>query len=403
MASEIQINGADGYQYILVRPDTYEGPQAPETPSDNESWAQWLRSRFSPGFTMESLQWQGILQAHGVSLNVVSNRDLLFRRVAEMLTEGRLAIYRVPVNKLPPAQGAATGDGGGSDSARTGQAGASASTSAAAPEAAPKAADTGDPGASTSEMQCQGDPIAPVSGEEILDIEDFVIHGPMPLHWIRRYRSGYCNRQLGLGAGWAMPGLRRIVLDQDRLTIVDNEARSLAMDPLKPGEITWQVHTGLRVERRRDNRFILTEADGRAWILATRDNKTWWPVSVQNLLGLQWRFHYDAEARLVGVQLSADTRIVLSYHKYHPDLVQAIDLENRGDKRSLARYSYDDQGNLVRAESDHGTEQYQYQGHLLIHRELPTGYSFHFEWQGQGPEARCLRSRGEPGPLRFPV
>ena len=397
MASQIQINGADGYQYILVSPDTYEGPLAPATPSDNESWNQWLRSRFRPSLDMDEPQWLCILQAHGLSLNIVSNRDLLFSQVAEMLREGRLAIYRVPVDKLPPAEGVGDGDEGGSDSARIGQAGASASTSVVAPGAEPKAADTGDPGASTSEMQCQGDPVAPVSGEEILDIEDFVIHGPMPMHWVRRYRSGYCDRQLGLGAGWAMPGLRRVVLEDEQLTILDNEARSLAMEPLQPGEITWQVHTGLRVERRRDNRFILTEADGRAWILATRDNKTWWPVSVQNLQGLQWRFHYDGDARLVRVQLSANTSILLSYHKHHPGLVQAIDLEGSDGKRSLTRYSYDDQGNLVRAESDHGIEQYQYQGHLLIHRELPTGYSFHFEWQGLGPGARCLRSRGEQG------
>src|SRR5690606_9613130 len=161
-------------------------------------------------------------------------------------------------DKLPPGEGGGGGAGGGSDSARTGQAGASASSSAAAADSAPKAADTGDPGASTDDMQCQGDTVAPVSGEDILDIEDFAIQGAMPLHWVRRYRSGYCDRQLGLGAGWAMIGLRRAVLEDDRLWIVDGDARSLVMDALKPGEVTWQVHTGLRVERRRDNQMVLT-------------------------------------------------------------------------------------------------------------------------------------------------
>ncbi|PSF11883.1 hypothetical protein C7H09_05850, partial [Marinobacter fuscus] len=398
MASQIQINGADGYRYIIVQPDTYEGPGAPENPSDNENWAQWLRSRFSSGFATENPQWLGILQAHGVSLHVANNSDLLFRHVAQMLREGQLAIYRVPVDKLPPGEGGGGGAGGGSDSARTGQAGASASSSAAAADSAPKAADTGDPGANTDDMQCQGDPVAPVSGEEILDIEDFAIQGAMPLHWVRRYRSGYCDRQLGLGAGWAMTGLRRVVLEDDRLWIVDGDARSLVMDALKPGEVTWQLHTGLRVERRRDNQMVLTEADGRAWILATMDSRTWLPVSVQNLLGQQWRFHYDAGARLVGIQLSAGISLELGYHKHHPDLVQTISLNEGGEnKRSLARYSYDEQGNLLRAESDHGTEQYQYQGHLLTYRELPTGYTFRFEWQGHGPDARCLRSRGEQG------
>ncbi|MCK0165508.1 RHS repeat-associated core domain-containing protein [Marinobacter sp. S6332] len=396
MASHIEFNGADGYKYIVVRPDTYDGPQGPENAEGNEDWSQWLRNRFSPGFANESTQWLSVLQSHGVSLHVASNSDLLFRHVAQMLRERQLAIYKVPLHSLPPSEGSG-GGGGGSSTARTGNAPASAASSAPAGSSKAKQADTDDPGANTADMQCQGDPVAPVTGEEILDIEDFVIEGPMPLTWTRRYRSGYCERQLGFGAGWAITCLRQIHLDGDHLWILDKDSRSLRLKTLAPGEITWQVHTGLRVERRQDNQIVLTEANGMAWILATQDNKTWLPVSVQNLTGQQWRFQYDAEFRLSHLRLNAHTAVVFSYNKHHPERVHAIHLENGDQRRLLALYSYDDQGNLLRAESDHGTEQYQYQGRLLTHRELPTGYTFHFEWQGHGERARCLRSRGEQG------
>ncbi|MDV2078912.1 RHS repeat-associated core domain-containing protein [Marinobacter xestospongiae] len=400
MASHIEIVRNDGTYYIAP-PDSVQGSDTTEIADGSGCWDSWLRERFGESLDANHSQWAGLLEANGLPAHLANNATQLFPHVARLVYEGKLVIRRKPADKLPPGVGG--GDTAGCTSARTsrggggGGGGAGSSGSAKGSGSTSSSTNEDDPGAASGESQLQGDPVAPVTGEEILDIEDFVIDGPMPLAWVRRYRSGYCDRQLGLGAGWAMPGLRRIDLDDDHLWVLDDDARSLKLDFLKPGEMTWQVHTGLRLERRRDNRMILTEADGRAWILATEDGRTWWPTSVQNLTGQQWRFRYDAAFRLTRIQLNPKVAVVLRYGKSEPSLVRELRLERGDESRLLARYAYDEHGNLVRAESDHGTEQYQYAQHLLTHRELPTGYAFHFEWQGQGRRARCLRSRGDQG------
>ncbi|GAA3583832.1 RHS repeat-associated core domain-containing protein [Marinobacter xestospongiae] len=395
MASHIEIVRNDGTYYIAP-PDSVQGSDTTEIADGSGCWDSWLRERFGESLDANHSQWTGLLEANGLPAHLANNATQLFPHVARLVYEGKLVIRRKPADKLSPGVGG--GDTAGCTSARTSSSGGGGSSgSAKGSGSTSSSTNEDDPGAASGESQLQGDPVAPVTGEEILDIEDFVIDGPMPLAWVRRYRSGYCDRQLGLGAGWAMPGLRRIDLDDDHLWVLDDDARSLKLDFLKPGEMTWQVHTGLRLERRRDNRMILTEADGRAWILATEDGRTWWPTSVQNLTGQQWRFRYDAAFRLTRIQLNPQVSVVLRYGKSEPSLVRELRLERGDESRLLARYAYDEHGNLVRAESDHGTEQYQYAQHLLTHRELPTGYAFLFEWQGQGRRARCLRSRGDQG------
>lgn len=62
------------------------------------------------------------------------------------------------------------------------------------------------------------------------------------------------------------------------------------------------------------------------------------------------------------------------------------------------RYLYGPDGDLVGAldRLEHG-ERYDYRGHLLARRSLATGFSFRFEWDGDGPGARCVRNWGDEG------
>src|SRR5690606_26556778 len=53
-----------------------------------------------------------------------------------------------------------------------------------------------------SEVECAGDPVSMCTGEEILELIDFDLSGPLPLQFKRTYRSSQCHEQLGLGYGW---------------------------------------------------------------------------------------------------------------------------------------------------------------------------------------------------------
>ncbi|MCX2803437.1 hypothetical protein OQJ68_16840, partial [Microbulbifer thermotolerans] len=63
----------------------------------------------------------------------------------------------------------------------------------------------------------------------------------------------------------------------------------------------------------------------------------------------------------------------------------------------LARYQYSEEGDLIQATDAEGhSEHYRYHQHVIQQRTLKSGYSFHFEWDREGPGARCLRQWGDP-------
>ncbi|WP_339802650.1 DUF4329 domain-containing protein [uncultured Marinobacter sp.] len=394
----IEIIADDGNAYLF-------GATGAEVPARSGSpirfgslndWKAWLQQHFTVRFSEQQVRWENLLHQVTDTDQMAQVPNQTFKRVAQWLNNGAASALLVPAPDVPPTAAPATE---GSSEARSRQPeGGGGADASGAPEA--KDPSTADTGPADQDKQCVGDPVAPVTGEEILILEDFTVAAPMAMTWVRSYRSGYCDRDLGLGAGWTPDCLRRVWQDEEQIWVLDSQAKAIPLTRLNRGELTWQARAGLRLERRQDNRMVLTEADGRAWIMATVDDVTWYPVTVQNLQGHQWRFHYDARQRLSRIELAAERFLELAWVATgagQPARIAQIWVK-QGDQRSLvASYDYDSVGNLIASDSHHGRERYQYQGHLLTRRELPTGYGFTFDWQGQGPEARCLRAKGDEG------
>ena len=62
----------------------------------------------------------------------------------------------------------------------------------------------------------------------------------------------------------------------------------------------------------------------------------------------------------------------------------------------LIEYQYDDAGHLVTVGDAAGyTARYVYEGRLLTREVDEQGYTFHFSYDGDGPEARCVRTWGQ--------
>ena len=328
---------------------------------------------------------------------------LTFSRVAGLIHKGELQAWRLPIPADPPTTYAA---GSGAEAMR------SQTTTAMAPATSfetgtplPKGVATEALGQDAANLQCQGDPVAPASGEEILILQDFSVRAPMPLVWQRWYRSRNSDRDLGIGAGWFAECLRLIWQDDDATWLLDHEARPVRMPLLALGEIAWQAVGGQRLERKKDDRMMLTERDGRVWVLVPDNRGSWRPTSVQDAAGHQWLFFYDARQRLWRLDFSPHRRLQFSYGE--DDLLRQVSLHS-GDLdqdeslgQELVVYEYDRHANLIAATTSTGTERYSYHGNLLASRELPSGYRFLFHWDGIGPQARCLRTHGEEGRYDF--
>ncbi|TQE98285.1 MAG: RHS repeat protein, partial [Spiribacter salinus] len=363
------------------------------------NWLHWLRESFWIRFENQLANWERVLRRGG-DRNPADSRGPIFQRVAKLLDEGIIEVHRRDRSQVSPTKQKA--DEGKPSEARTqdrpaGSGGDAASSEGG--EAQPQGLADKDPGPSTEQQKLKGDPVAPVTGEEILILDDFSAAAAMPFQWQRRYRSRATDRDVGLGAGWFAAPLRMIWQDDEATRVLDAEARIVTFPLLAKGAVAGQSAAGMRLERKADDRMMLTEADGRVWILALAGDHLWRPVSVQNSMGHQWQFGYDAGMRLARIDVSPHKRIELAYGAQ--DRIQQIQLCQGDTKQVLASYRYDGDGNLIAATTDTGTERYGYNGHQIANRELPTGYHFLFHWDGDGPEARCLRTHGEDGHYDF--
>ena len=365
-------------------------------------WNLWLQKTFAGKFAEQAGHWEAILTSVGPWQPVQAPR-LTFSRVAGFIHKGELQAWRLPIPADPPETSAAVGSAAASMRSQTPVTAPVKSSDAGTPQ--PKGAATEDMGQDAANLQCMGDPVAPTSGEEILILQDFSVRAPMPLVWQRWYRSRNSDRDLGLGAGWFAECLRLIWQDDDATWLLDHEARPVRMPLLAPGEIAWQAVGGQRLERKHDDRMMLTERDGRVWVLVPDNRGSWRPTSVQDAAGHQWLFFYDARQRLWRLDFSPHRRLQFSYGE--DDLLRQVSLhsgdldQDESPGQELAVYEYDRHANLIAATTSTGTERYSYYGNLLASRELPSGYRFLFHWDGIGPQARCLRTHGEDGRYDF--
>lgn len=391
----IEMVSAAGEGYAFG-PAGVDGAGQPLRQPSAADWSAWLQQHFASKFSEQASYWESILSSVGERQSAQAPH-MTFRRVAALMNSEKLQARRLPL-PIPPKTEAPVGQP--FESMRSQETGKAPATTPASKAPASKGAAAEDIGQDASSMQCKGDPVAPVSGEEILTLDDFSVLAPMPLNWKRWYRSRHSDRDLGLGAGWFAECLRLIWQDDEATWLIDHEARPIRLPLLAKGEIAWQAVGGQRLERKQDDRLMLTERDGRVWIFAPDGQGNWRPISVQNALGHQWLFFYDAQRRLSRLDLTPSKSLQFSYGEGRQ--LRQITLRHGDYSQNLATYEYEQPlASLTAATTASGIERYGYKGSLITSRQLPTGYHFLFQWDGMGPQARCLRTHGEDGSYDF--
>ncbi|WKE65730.1 DUF6531 domain-containing protein [Gallaecimonas kandeliae] len=391
--THIQIQGAGGsYRFSPA-----QGAQAQGQPirhGNRRDWRQWLSDVFGFTFGGQEGRWQQLPKLWDSEELLGNNPDHVFAGVAEALSLGKLAVAKVPAQPTPAKKASAAP--GAAETGRSQQGAAQAKAPAPAPAGGATSAgvDATVPAADIQAQQCQGDPVSPSTGEEILALTDFEARAALPLRWQRLYRSGLSDQDWGLGHGWYNPLLRRLWQDEEHCWVEDQEGRAVRFPRLAPGQFGWQAATGQRLEYKADGRLLLSDPDGSVWTFLLFEDGFGRLDSRLDRQGRQWLFYYDDKARLTRIDLGPDHWLELGYQGRH---ISGVLLRRQDHKEVLARYRYDAKGDLQSASANGGSERYGYDGHLLVVRRRPSGYRLFFQWQGQGPEARCLRSWGEDG------
>lgn len=245
-----------------------------------------------------------------------------------------------------------------------------------------------------------GEPINLKTGEELLTLTDGVVDGPLPLTFERTYRSSNPH-DIGLGYGWthSLSEHLEIVPHRQQVRLHDGEGRVVTLPLPQEGQSSHNVVEKLSLQRQGKGLWILTPygAPGGIQRHFCRQAGQLDPqlVKICDGYGNSHRFHYQGR-RLAVIESSLGDKL-----HFIPSPCQRIAEVRRqsqdGQRQVLARFSYDQQGNLVRAEDAHGhAELYQYHKHVIAKRTLKSGYSFHFRWDKPGHQGRCVHQWGDP-------
>ncbi|WP_076418015.1 RHS repeat-associated core domain-containing protein [Colwellia sp. UCD-KL20] len=305
-----------------------------------------------------------------------------------------------------------------------------------------------------ADQECRSDPISMLSGEEILPLIDFELNGLMPIVWRRLYRSSKIKQNLGLGYGWRHNYSMQLVQKYQEppkvgpkqpgkywLELTDEEGRLHVFDKVKRGQTSYQLSSGLALVHQADGSHTLIKSDDSHWTFTEQVTKsinetsstrqssrkkkeqpqpTWLLQSISNNQGQYIQLNYDDKQRLVELSPGPKRGIKLQYNVDNNIIRIAayyIDEHNKTHVHNnlLANYQYDDSQALIAATNSSGNvERYTYHkqrielgsedvktaikpqlSYLLKKRTRSSGFSHHFEWQGTGENAQCIKQWGD--------
>ncbi|WP_431689186.1 RHS repeat-associated core domain-containing protein [Hahella sp. NBU794] len=278
-----------------------------------------------------------------------------------------------------------------------------ANTTPADESGASEKSGSNDNGATTPDNKkvcTSGEPISMVTGEELLDLTDFTVAGPLPIIWKRTYKSSNPH-QRGLGVGWTHMLCQQLEEQEGRLVFTTDEGRYIDFPLVEPGQTVRNSAEHLELRRIDDTHYVLKQrgeptrlfvgAGGVYRLEGLLDG-------VGNGVRIQYWQNLDGYERPVTlIQTSWGKRLYV-LHNAQGLICEIQSLRADGDVDTLAKYEYDDAQDLVQVRDPAGAgESYAYRNHVITRRTLKTGFSFYFEWSRYDKAARCVRQWGDQG------
>ncbi|MDP4537656.1 RHS repeat-associated core domain-containing protein [Alkalimonas collagenimarina] len=356
--------------------------------------------------------WLGGQQNSALSGISASRADAIRQTIAQALVDKKLHAYEVPnVTRPETSNSLAAGSGSSSSKKSSPASPGGKATSAEANMAINQSQSsnaTGGPDLANKDKATCGDPVAMCNGEEILELTDFTLEGPLPLHWARCYRSSQSDQAVGLGHGWRTPFhqmIERRVNDDDSksLVLINEEGRYIQFDDIAAGSSCHQLTEALTLHHDGKGSLVVYRSE-QHWEFAPLQGQPdrWVLHKVLNSLGHSLQCFYDKQGRLSRIDYTSKKGIEFYYGNHHQiERIEAVEKTADGLKPlgvTLARYQYDEAGDLQSAvNSQQQQEHYRYEGHLLVERQRASGFRHYFSWDASGPSARCLRNWGDDG------
>ncbi len=253
-----------------------------------------------------------------------------------------------------------------------------------------------------------GDPVSMITGEELLQLTDFEMPGPLALVWERTYRSTAANIDNGLGFGWGTVFDTEIIVDAtpDGLGGViyrDAESREIPFPLPNPGFESRQPFENLVLRCEGSNEYTIIFPDGTHHVFRPQAGR--FRVShISTPRGNALECLYTDKGNISRIDNRAGRCVFIERQKsghISAIVVGTVNEKNRKAealKHTYVRYRYDEEFNLIEAiDACDNSEKYEYNNHIIIKRSLRSGFNLHFEWDNHSVLGKCLRQYGDNG------
>lgn len=247
-----------------------------------------------------------------------------------------------------------------------------------------------------------GHPVDVLKGYLYTETVDFELPGPIPLRWDRQWYSNSIHEG-PLGHGWhhAYDMALHLDADQDLVAFRTADGRGVAFDWVPRGQRHYNRLEKLSLLHDEQGYAVLDHPAGFTYRFGlNRGDGLSALTAVEDANGFAIRLHYDGRGALQRIVDSAERELTVACDSI--GRILAITAAHPTEPRqtvTLVRYTYDERaGQLLSSTDALGyADQYQYEQQLLVQETFKDGLNFYFEFDGTGPEARCIRTWGDEG------
>lgn len=251
-----------------------------------------------------------------------------------------------------------------------------------------------------------GHPVDVASGELFTDEEDFSLPGPISLSWERTWysRSDY---EGPLGYGWHHSYDMALVVDKAAnmaaFRMEDGRLATFEL-PSQPDKPVFNRKEKLHLHLHEEGFYFITDDSDliyrftdRKYAPHRKDQEAQLLQSISNRNGFAIRFDYDDRGWLTSIIDSAGRRLEVSNdRKGRITEITAPHPDHHNETISIARYEYDDLGNMVRQTNALGDKmEFTYAHHLLTEETWRNGSKWYFRWDGTETGAKCIETWGD--------
>lgn len=243
----------------------------------------------------------------------------------------------------------------------------------------------------------RAEPVNVVTGEVVVDQQDYSILGRIPIEWNRHYGSqssyvGVC------GYGWESPADIRLEQDDEGIVILHRGAEGVAVFETLPqaNESVMELVNGAVLSRQQDYLVVqLKEGITYSFRISKKPTNELLIESIADLHGNSLTFVRD-EHGLKKIIESAGRHIEVTSHNGQ---IQAMQLHHPEKKnlRPLVRYEYDPDTQDLLTVYDVLDQPYsfRYHHHCLAQHTDRNGLTFYYRYDEYSSEGRCIRTWGD--------